>query len=229
MVITGLRLVIGSWKIMATSLPRTSRIVCSGIVRRSRPPSWMLPSMRPFCCGTRRMMESAVTLLPEPDSPTIATVCFAATSNDTLRTTGTHCPSRTNEVVRPVIDSTGVGMVSVSPFTIHAAWQGFAAPMTANGLQHEFNRRFRRRHACDMRRQENARIAPERMVRRQRLRFGDVENGGRQHAAFECVDQIGFDQMAASPDIEQSRTSRQALEQACVQDAARLVRQRQQA
>ena len=53
------------------------------------------------------MIESAVTLLPEPDSPTIATVSFAATSNDTLRTTGIHCPSRMNEVVRPEIDSTG--------------------------------------------------------------------------------------------------------------------------
>src|SRR5207247_4054524 len=30
------------------------------------------------------------------------------TSNDTSRTTGLHCPSRMNEVVRPEIDKTGV-------------------------------------------------------------------------------------------------------------------------
>ena len=90
MVSTGLRLVIGSWKIMAISLPRTSCIACSGNVRRSRPASLMLPWMRPLSSGISRMTERAVTLLPEPDSPTIATVSFAATSNDTLRTTGSH-------------------------------------------------------------------------------------------------------------------------------------------
>ena len=36
------------------------------------------------------MIESDVTLLPEPDSPTIATVSPGATSNETLRTTGRH-------------------------------------------------------------------------------------------------------------------------------------------
>ena len=90
MVSTGLRLVIGSWKIIATSLPRTSRIAWSGNFRRSRPASLILPSMRPFSCGISRMTERAVTLLPEPDSPTIATVSLAPMSNDTLRTTGIH-------------------------------------------------------------------------------------------------------------------------------------------
>src|SRR5882724_10394673 len=165
MVITGLRLVIGSWKIMATSLPRTSRIACSGSVRRSRPASLMLPWIRPLSCGMSRMMERAVTLLPEPDSPTIATVSFAATSNDTFRTTGIHCPSRMNEVVRPAIDRTGVG---ASPNEL-AARVGFTAAVATDGLEYEFNRRFRRRHACDMWREENARMAPERMARRQRL------------------------------------------------------------
>ncbi|MGX1234045.1 hypothetical protein AB7M71_007137 [Bradyrhizobium japonicum] len=53
------------------------------------------------------MMESAVTLLPEPDSPTIATVSLAAISNDTSRTTGIHSRSRRKDVVRPATDNTG--------------------------------------------------------------------------------------------------------------------------
>src|SRR5882724_5438900 len=132
MVSTGLRLVIGSWKIIATSLPRTSRIAGSGSVKRSRPASLMLPSMRPFSCGMSRMTDSAVTLLPEPDSPTIATVSLAATSKDTLRTTGIHCPSRMNEVVRPEIDSTGE---LVAPgFAPAASWSDAFGPILIQKL-----------------------------------------------------------------------------------------------
>ncbi|MGY3120698.1 hypothetical protein ACVWXQ_004635 [Bradyrhizobium sp. S3.14.4] len=107
MVSTGLRLVIGSWKIMATSLPRTSVMLASDSVSRSRPASVTRPSTRPLSFGMSRMMESAVTLLPEPDSPTIATVSLAAISNDTSRTTGIHCRSRRKDVVRPATDNTG--------------------------------------------------------------------------------------------------------------------------
>ena len=107
MVSTGLRLVIGSWKIIATSLPRMSFISASGSVSRSRPESMMRPSLRPLSLGMSRMIDSAVTLLPEPDSPTIATVSRGAISKETLRTTGIHCRSRRKDVVRPATDSTG--------------------------------------------------------------------------------------------------------------------------
>src|SRR6185295_18028792 len=117
------------------------------------PASLMLPSMRPFSRGMSRMTERAVTLLPEPDSPTIATVCFAATSNDTFRTTGHHCPSRRNEVVSPEIDSTGVCASPDEP----AAGGGFApatsgasplGPMLILKLsQLGFSSRVRDRHA----------------------------------------------------------------------------------
>ena len=39
--------------------------------------------MRPGGVGMRRMIDSAVTLLPEPDSPTMATVSPGPMSNDT--------------------------------------------------------------------------------------------------------------------------------------------------
>ena len=37
--------------------------------------------------------------------------------------------------------------------------QGFAAAVAVDGFEYEFNRRFRRRHACDMWREQNARMA----------------------------------------------------------------------
>ena len=82
MVSTGLRLVIGSWKIIEILSPRTLRISSSGSAKRSRPSRRITPSTRLFAAGRSRMTESAVTLLPEPDSPTMATVWRAPTSKD---------------------------------------------------------------------------------------------------------------------------------------------------
>lgn len=71
-------------------------------------------------------------------------------------------------------------------------------------------------------RQKNARMAPERTARRQRLGLGNIETGCRQHTAVKRRDDIGFDQMPAPPDIEQPRATGQTFEQICVEDAARL-------
>ena len=68
MVITGLSEVIGSWKIIEISLPRMSRMAASSrpsevdAVERTEP-----PTMRPGGSATRRIRESAVTLLPQPE------------------------------------------------------------------------------------------------------------------------------------------------------------------
>ena len=73
---TGFRLVSGSWKIIAISLPRILRISPSGSDRTSRPSNQTsLPA--PISAGgmsSRRMIVSAVTLLPDPDSPTMPSV-----------------------------------------------------------------------------------------------------------------------------------------------------------
>ena len=65
---TGFRLVSGSWKIIAISLPRILRISPSGSDRTSRPSNHTsLPA--PISAGgmsSRRMIVMAVTLLPEP-------------------------------------------------------------------------------------------------------------------------------------------------------------------
>ena len=70
----GLSEVIGSWKIMASRLPRRSCICRSGSAASSRPSKATEPDMRVPASGSSRMMESAVTLLPQPDSPTMPSV-----------------------------------------------------------------------------------------------------------------------------------------------------------
>ena len=71
MVRTGLREVIGSWKIMPILLPLTFRISDSEICKRSLPSnSTSPPSIRPGGLGINRMIDRAETLLPQPLSPT---------------------------------------------------------------------------------------------------------------------------------------------------------------
>ena len=74
-VITGLSEVIGSWKIIEISAPRTRCISRSGRASRSRPrKSTWPPAMRPGGSRTRRRIDSAVTDLPLPLSPTTPSV-----------------------------------------------------------------------------------------------------------------------------------------------------------
>ena len=68
---TGLSDVIGSWKIMLMSRPRIDCICRSGRPTRSRPKSAIFPVSIRAVDDSSRMIESDVTLLPEPLSPTI--------------------------------------------------------------------------------------------------------------------------------------------------------------
>ncbi len=72
---TGLSDVIGSWKIIETSRPRNSRISSSDNASRSRPQNLIAVALIfVFPLGSSRTMASAETDLPDPDSPTIATI-----------------------------------------------------------------------------------------------------------------------------------------------------------
>ena len=75
MVRIGLSDVIGSWKIIEMSRPRILRISSSSSVSKLRPSKLMRPlrDARRYGRGSSRMIESAETDLPEPDSPTMAT------------------------------------------------------------------------------------------------------------------------------------------------------------
>ena len=76
---TGLSELMGSWKTQAISLPRMAcksrMLACS----KSRPSHMTWPE-RTALSGSKFSTDMAVTLLPEPDSPTSATVLFSGTS-----------------------------------------------------------------------------------------------------------------------------------------------------
>src|SRR5919198_813657 len=79
---TGLSDVIGSWKIIAISRPRIERSARSLWRIRSRPSNNARPdSTRPLRASSPRI-ASDVTLLPQPDSPTIPSVSPGAMSNE---------------------------------------------------------------------------------------------------------------------------------------------------
>ena len=100
----GLSEVMGSWKIMPMRSPRTRLRSASVIVARSRPSKAMAPpATRPAPSGKSPIIESAVTLLPEPDSPTSATASPGATEKDSP-STATVRPKAT---VRPSTSSRG--------------------------------------------------------------------------------------------------------------------------
>ena len=90
---TGLRLLIGSWNTIAISGPRIRRIVSANSRTRSRrcpvrSVNSIWPAViRPPVWSISRVMESAVTDLPEPDSPTIASVSPSAMCRSKSRTT----------------------------------------------------------------------------------------------------------------------------------------------
>src|ERR1035437_489208 len=103
---TGFRLVIGSWKIMAISLPRRPRMSTSGsFVRSTSSNRTWPPSMRPAGCGSRRMIARLVTLLPQPDSPTRPRVSPSSRSNETPFTAWTVPSWVRNRTVRSRTES----------------------------------------------------------------------------------------------------------------------------
>ena len=81
---TGLSAVIGSWKITPISFPRTFRISSGFSFVRSRPLKATSPwRIFPDGWGSSRTSDIAVTLFPQPDSPTMPRVLPRAMSKDT--------------------------------------------------------------------------------------------------------------------------------------------------
>ena len=85
--ITGLSEVIGSWNTMPISVPRTLRNSRGDRPRRSRPSNRTWPATpAPEPAPTRPISERTSTDLPDPDSPTMPSVCPACRSNETPST-----------------------------------------------------------------------------------------------------------------------------------------------
>ena len=87
---------------MDMAAPRIRRIPSAPIRIRSVPSSSIFAaSTRPGGVGTRPINESAVTLFPDPDSPTSPTMRPRPTSNDTSSRMRTVARGRRNSVHRP--------------------------------------------------------------------------------------------------------------------------------
>jgi hypothetical protein len=83
MVCRGFSEVIGSWKMIEIRRPRIERMPLSGSVSRSCPSKMISPLGWDAADVSSRSTDSADTVLPEPDSPTSATVSPLAMENDT--------------------------------------------------------------------------------------------------------------------------------------------------
>src|SRR5882724_10057923 len=82
---------------MATLLPRSARILLSGMASRSSPSRTTFDFLSMLALlESRRITVRAVTDLPEPDSPTSAIVSPLWSWNDTFRTASTIPPSTLN-------------------------------------------------------------------------------------------------------------------------------------
>ena len=64
---------VGSWKIIAMSAPRCRRISCSGMPTSSTP-SMRADPVTVALGGSRPISARELTVLPEPDSPTMASM-----------------------------------------------------------------------------------------------------------------------------------------------------------
>src|SRR5262249_52050667 len=108
---------------------------------------------------------------------------------------------------------------SISPREIDDVGDRFARRKAADGIANDPGSGRRMRLRRDVRRHDDPRMVPERVPLRQRPLPEHVEHRPRQLPAVERRDQIGLDEMAAAPGIDETRAARQAHEQAGIQDA----------
>src|SRR5688572_28573218 len=86
---TGLSAVIGSWKTIDMRAPRSSRSRASPAARRFSPSRRIFPPLTGSAFGSRPMIACAITLFPDPDSPTRHRISPRLTAKDTPLTA---CP-----------------------------------------------------------------------------------------------------------------------------------------
>src|SRR5215210_2822427 len=132
--IVGSSEVIGSWKTIAIFVPRMPCIRLSECFRRSSPSKRISPPRTMvFVSGFNLMMLLAATDLPEPDSPTTASVSPRLRSNEAPRTACTSPAYVAKEISR----SRTCRMASPEPFTLdtllpHPRVEGVAQTVAQN-------------------------------------------------------------------------------------------------
>ena len=170
MVKTGLSAVIGSWKISAISraadllhLALGERQQVAALEQRSRP-----PAIRPGGC-TSRMIDSAVTDLPLPDSPTRPSVSPARdVEADVDRPPATSRRRMSKPVVRCSTESSGSSVRASVPRPAHRQTSiSLCSPKTVAqrvGDLADASRALRRRAMIG-----GTRLSPSRAARRDRV------------------------------------------------------------
>src|SRR5690348_11804611 len=116
---TGFRLVIGSWKIIAISFPRISRSRLGFVVRRSSPFHSAVPDEIAVRLGLRPMIVRQVTLLPDPDSPTMPRVWPLSTENETPSTARTTPSSVLKYVFRSLTSRSAIASAESDSWVDH--------------------------------------------------------------------------------------------------------------
>lgn len=96
--------------------------------------------------------------------------------------------------------------------------------MSPQVFQNDVDRRLGLGHACDVRGEEDARIAPERVTLRKRLGISDVQNRRRDLTFVERGQERVQVEVAAPRRVHQSCAPGQATEELCTEDAASVVR-----
>src|SRR5436305_7609152 len=104
----GLSEVVGSWKIIATSLPVSARRSRSDRLNRSRPSNDSLSAVTRPGNGTRPIRASIPTLLPEPDSPTIPSTSPLSSARLTPSTARNSPLREGNDTERFLISRSGM-------------------------------------------------------------------------------------------------------------------------
>src|SRR3954469_11353508 len=181
MVKAGLSEVIGSWKIIDSRAPRSSLSRAGGSFSRSSPSKRTSPArMRPGGCGTSPMMLSAVTLLPQPDSPTIPSVRPRSTLKSTPSTARTSPSSESKTVVRPLTSSSAARSDMPGDFVLdRLAVEEAPWPRLARAAGHEGDEALMRLpvEAAQLREGLGVVVDPQAQLR---IRLGQMDEEGRR-------------------------------------------------
>src|SRR5262249_22292105 len=129
---TGLSVIIGSWKIIASLAPRSARSRSSGVPTSSSPRKRIDPPMTRPGGSTSPKIEKPVTVLPEPDSPTSPSTSPRSTVKVTPATGRTRRWRKKNEVERSATARTGSGIASPLEPRVHYVAQAVADQIDRN-------------------------------------------------------------------------------------------------
>ena len=113
---------------------------------------------------------------------------------------------------------------SVAPRGIHQPERLLSALDASDVVDHLLHHELGDGLTGDVRRDQDTRVVPKRVIEGQRLAIEDVEHRAGEPAAVERREQIGFDQVCAARDVDQIRSARQARKRTGVEDVRRRPR-----